>query len=190
MPSPDSLRERILVASYRLFAEHGVLETSVSELVHQAGVTRASFYSLFTSKDEVALACLEYWQHAESEALDAALARHDRDGREALLAAFDVFGAWPGQGASEVGAFLGAMLELGREHPVGAAIGELRARRRALVTRLASDAGLADPEGLAWSWNILLEGALIASAEGDRHAHEHAKAMAALLLRRQRQDAG
>ena len=186
---PDGARERILAAAYRLFAEYGVRETSVEKLVEGAGVSKASFYKFFTSKDDVALACLEHWHRVESQAMERALARHDGKS-EALLAAFDTFAAVPDQSTSELASFLGTMLEAGREHPVGQAIRDHLARRRALLTRLASEAGLADPDRLAWSWSLILEGAIIAAAEGDKNAHDHAKRMAALVLKDQSEDTG
>ncbi len=51
---------------------------------------------------------------------------------------------------------------------------------------LAEEAGLRDPESFALSWHILMKGAIVQAAEGDRKAAQRAKALAALLLEQHR----
>lgn len=45
-------RAELLVSARQAFEEQGYVETSVSDIVHIAGGSRASFYSYFTSKDD------------------------------------------------------------------------------------------------------------------------------------------
>lgn len=181
--SPDAgARERILAASYDLFAKRGIRDVGVDELIEQARVAKATFYKYFRSKDDVALAYLERWYEARSTAIEAAVERRGDHGESALLIMFDVFNEWFQQGAAEVSSFLHVMMEMGPEHPLGRASMEYLARTRAQMAALATAAGLRDAEDFAWSCHILIKGAIVAAAEGDAHAAERARQMAALLI--------
>jgi AcrR family transcriptional regulator len=47
------VRDRLLAAATRLFAEQGFAGTSVQQVVEAAGVTKGAFYYYFTSKDDL-----------------------------------------------------------------------------------------------------------------------------------------
>ena len=175
-------RQRILDASFALFARRGIRDVGVDELVESSGVAKATFYKHFHTKDDLALAYLERWYEERSAAIDAAVGRHRDQDAPALLAVFDVFDEWFRQGTVEVSSFLHVLMEMGPEHPLGQASMDYLARTREQLAALASDAGLADPEGFAWSCHILLKGSIVASAEGDLLAAERARRMAALLV--------
>lgn len=49
-------RERVIEAALELFAQHGVLGTSIQMIATRLGVTKASVYYQFQSKDDIALA--------------------------------------------------------------------------------------------------------------------------------------
>lgn len=53
---------------------------------------------------------------------------------------------------------------------------------RAFLEQLAAAAGVADPGDLARKWHILMKGAIVAAAEGDREAAREAQDVARLLL--------
>ncbi|NUP74866.1 MAG: TetR/AcrR family transcriptional regulator [Sinomonas sp.] len=175
-------RQRILDTSFELFAERGIRDVGVDELILKSGVAKATFYKYFRTKDELALAYLQRWYEERSEAIEAAVKRHRGSDTPALLAVFDVFDEWFRQGTAEVSSFLHVMMEMGPNHPLGrASIGYL-ARTREQLADLARAAGLDDPEGFAWSCHILLKGAIVAAAEGDTRAAERARRMASLLI--------
>lgn len=52
----ESQRERLLNAVVEAVAEHGYSETTISQLIEVAAVSRRTFYELFDDKEEVALA--------------------------------------------------------------------------------------------------------------------------------------
>jgi AcrR family transcriptional regulator len=52
-------RGRIEAAAYGLFAQRGIRATGVDDILAACGAARATFYSVFCSKDEVALGYLE-----------------------------------------------------------------------------------------------------------------------------------
>jgi hypothetical protein len=78
------------------------------------------------------------------------------------------------------------LLEMGPEHPAGAAsIGHLE-NIRSVVRRLAEEAGLHDTASFAHSWHILMKGSIVAAAEGDQEAARRARAVARLLISQHR----
>nr|MDA8044006.1 TetR/AcrR family transcriptional regulator [Actinomycetota bacterium] len=46
-------RADLLLASHQAFEDKGYVETSIADIIRIAGGSRASFYSYFTSKDDV-----------------------------------------------------------------------------------------------------------------------------------------
>lgn len=181
-PRPGPARERILDASYQLFARRGVRDVGVDELIDRSGVAKATFYKHFRSKDDVVLAYLYRWYCERTAAIEAAVARRGTRSSDALLAIFDVFDDWFRQGTLQASAFLHVMVEMGAQHPLGrASMGYLQ-KTRDQIAALAEAAGLEDPEDFAWSIHILIKGALVAAAEGDEHAAARARTMAALLV--------
>jgi hypothetical protein len=86
----------------------------------------------------------------------------------------------------ESGSFMRVLLEVGSKHPAGDASVRHLEQVRAIVRRLAEDAGLRDADSFARSWHILMEGAIVVAAEGDAQAARRGKAMARQLIDRYR----
>jgi hypothetical protein len=106
---------------------------------------------------------------------------------ESLLAIFDVFDDWFQQEDYEGCSFINVLLETGdREHPLGNASARYLAHIRTILRTLAEEAGLRDPEAFALSWHLLMKGAIVQAAEGDRQAAQRAKTIAQLVLDRYR----
>ena len=53
--SSSETRKKILTACVRLFLEQGYKNTSVSQIVDEAGVARGSYLNLFPTKDKILL---------------------------------------------------------------------------------------------------------------------------------------
>ena len=176
-------RQRILDASFDLFALRGIRDVGVDELVQASGVAKATFYKHFHAKDDLALAYLARWYEERSAAIEAAVAQYRHEGKPILLAVFDVFEDWFLHGTVEVSSFLHVLIEMGPDHPLGRASMEYLARTRQQIAALAREAGLEEPAGFAWSCHILLKGSIVASAEGDLLAAQRARRMAALLVK-------
>ncbi len=56
---PSTPRERILAVASRLFYEQGYYQTGVNQIIDEAAVAKATFYSNFSTKQELGLAWLE-----------------------------------------------------------------------------------------------------------------------------------
>jgi hypothetical protein len=97
------------------------------------------------------------------------------------------FHDWFQQDDYEGCSFINVLLETGdREHPVGNASARYLENIRTIVRTLAEDARLRDPEAFALSWHLLMKGAIVQAAEGDRQAAQRAKTIARLLLEQRR----
>jgi AcrR family transcriptional regulator len=176
-------RERILAASYPLFARRGIRDVSVDEVIAASGVAKATLYRHFPSKDDLVLAFLErrerLWTYGTVEA--GARARADTPTGQ-LLAIFDVFHDWFQRDDFEACSFINVLLEMGPEHPAGRASSVYLSNIRALVATFATEAGLRDPDEFARSWDFLLKGSIVQASEGDTLAAMRGKAMARLLI--------
>jgi AcrR family transcriptional regulator len=181
--APGGARERILSAAYELFAQRGIRDVGIAELISKAGVAKATFYGHFASKDELVLAFLEHChQDLTVEAIITECRRRSDDPTAQLLIIFDVLDGWFRQDDFQACAFVSTMLEMGPAHPLGqASIGYL-AQVRAFMRTLAEEAGLYQPDVFARSCHILTKGSIISAVEGDREAAVLAKRMAVSLI--------
>jgi AcrR family transcriptional regulator len=182
----DSGRERIRRAAYDLFSRLGIRAVGVDTVIAQAGVAKMTLYRNFPSKDDLVLDFLDRREERWTEQwlIAEATARASQPGPR-LLAVFDLLGEWFARPDFEGCPFLAALLEFRDQgHPTGwAAAGHL-ARIRAFLRDQAALAGAPDPDGLARSWHILMNGAIIAAHEGDVQAAARAREAGELLLAR------
>jgi AcrR family transcriptional regulator len=185
--TPPNARERILAASYRLFARRGILGVGVDEVIERSHVAKATFYKHFPSKNALVLAYLERREREWTIGLvEAGSEKRGDTPEERLLAIFDVFDDWFASEDFDGIAFITVLLEMGQSHPLGQASIQHLANLRAIVSARAADAGLREPEEFARSWQILMKGSIIAALEGDPGAAQRAKAMAAGLIEQYR----
>ncbi|TDE08511.1 TetR/AcrR family transcriptional regulator [Jiangella asiatica] len=185
-PTVDA-RERILSASYDLFARRGIRAVGVDEVIDRSKVAKATFYRHFRSKTDLVLAFLE--RREQEWTLGFVKAGSEQRGstaEERLLAIFDVFDDWFGSDGFDGCSFINVLLEMGGDHPLGAASIEYLENIRAIVRERAQEAGLRDPDAFARSWHILMKGSIVSAAEGDREAAQRAKDMARCLIDRYR----
>lgn len=182
---PSDARERIVRAAYPLFVQHGIRDTSVEQVREAAGIPAVEFDRLFGSRDELAVAFLEMRESEWTVGIVEAGARSRGTTPEGvLLAIFDVFDEWFHRDDYEACTFINVLLEMGKGHPLGQASVAHLLHIRTLVSTLAAEAGLRDPEEFALSWHILMKGSIINAVEGDRSAALRARAMAEDLIAR------
>lgn len=177
-------RERVEHAAYRLFSRRGVRGVGVDTVISEARVAKMTLYRNFASKDDLVLAFLrrreELWTRGW---LCAESTRRGRTPRERLLAIFDIFDEWFRDPEFEGCSFVTTMLEFtDRSSPVRQACVNHLAEVRDYVRRLAVEAGVADPDCFARQWHVLMNGSIIAAAEGDPDAAVRARDLALLLL--------
>jgi len=187
-PVTSAARQRILDTAYELFSHRGIRAVGVEEVISRADVAKATLYRHFPSKDDLVLAFLEQREDRWTRQLVEAGARErGTTAEERLLAIFDVFHDWFQQDDFEGCSFINVLLETGdREHPVGRASAEHLENIRTIVRTLAEEADLRDPAAFALSWHLLMKGAIVQAAEGDRQAAQRAKTIGRLVLEQHR----
>lgn len=87
----EARRAEIVSAAAAVFAERGVANTAVSDIVKAAGVAQGTFYLYFESKDDVVLAVAERFGDTMVEGVERVVAVPDSPAVEKLLALRDVF---------------------------------------------------------------------------------------------------
>lgn len=181
-------RERILNAAYELFSRRGIRAVGTDEVIERAGVAKATLYRHFATKNDLVLAVLERREQLWTRGLIESQSRLLSDTPEGqLLAIFDVLHDWfQSRDGYEGCSFINVLLELGADHPAGRACIAHIDNVRDIVRQRALAAGLVDVEDFAWSWHILMKGAIILAAVGDPDAAHRAQKMARILIEQHR----
>lgn len=177
-------KERILAAAYDLFSRHGIRAVGIDSIIEKSGVARMTLYRHFTCKEQLVLAFLEqrarFWVAGW---LQEEVMRRAEKPAERLLAIFDVFEEWFRGEGFEGCTFINVMLETpDREDKIRRASVDYLSKIRDLLSQLAGDAGIRDRDGFARKWHLLMKGAIVAAAEGDRDAGTRAREIGALVL--------
>jgi len=178
------VRERLVTAAYDLFARNGVQAVGVDAIIERSGVARQTLYRHFASKQDLVLAFLERREALWTEGwLAAEVRRRERDPARRLLVIFDVFDGWFRSPEFEGCSFINVLLEYPEtDHPLHRAAAVYLERIRGFLGELAQDAGIADPDGFARQWHILMKGSIVAAGEGDHDAARRAQAIGRVLL--------
>ena len=176
-----SARERLLAAANELFYTEGVHTVGIDRVIEQAGVAKASLYNTFGSKDELVHAYLEGRHAAMVARITKAVARYDNP-RDRLLGVFDAQGELFAEPGFRGCAFASASAESPGDL-VAQAADAYRGFVRGLLTDLARDAGVPDPERLGRQLHLLYDGASqSARMDHDPSAATAARAAAETLL--------
>lgn len=186
--TPVPARERILSTAYELFSRRGIRAVGTDEVIQRAGVAKATLYRHFATKNDLVLAVLarreQLWTYGLIEAQSR---KRGKTSEEQLLAIFDVMHEWfQRRDGYEGCSFINVLLELGADHPVGQACVAHIDNVRGIVRQRAVAAGLNDVDDFAWSWHILMKGAIILAAVGDLDAAQRAQKMARILIEEHR----
>ena len=152
----------MLAAADELFYAEGVHVVGVDRIVERAGVTKASLYNTFGSKDELVRAYLEQHFHDRQERIARILAGHNTP-RARLLSVFaEVETALAGsefRGCK----FISAAAEARPGDASEVVAEDYRAWLRSLFTDLAQAAGARDPRQFGRQLALLYDGAAVAA---------------------------
>jgi len=176
-------RERLVDAAYDLFATKGVNRVGIDTILARSDVAKASLYSNFRSKVDLAIAFLDRREQVWTrDWLEAEIKQRALGPEARLLAIFDVFDPWFRKKTFEGCSFINVLLESDPGSPVRAAAAAHLAKIRAIVKELAHEAGLRDAEKFAQAWHMLMKGSIVSAGEGHRNAALDAKKAAKLVL--------
>jgi AcrR family transcriptional regulator len=181
-PERLSARDRLLEAADELFYEQGVHTVGIDRVIERAGVAKATLYSTFGSKEGLVRAYLERRHQSRKQRITRGLARYDNP-RDKLLGVFDILGDLFAEPGYRGCAFVNASAESPAGSSVEQVSDEYRGWVRSVFVELASEAGAANPAGLARQLYLLYDGATTsARMDHDPGAAAAAKATAALLV--------
>ena len=156
-----SAREKLLGAANELFYAEGIQTVGVDRIIEHAGVSRASFYNNFESKEQLIHTYLlgrhEKTTGRLAQAIDSA-----GDGRARILAVFDAQAEQFRQPGFNGCAFVAATTEAPPGGLIDEDAKEFRAWIRTMFTRLAKEAGAPDPDLLGRQLHVLYDGASLA----------------------------
>jgi AcrR family transcriptional regulator len=163
-------RERLLTTASRLFYTEGLQAVGIDRLVATAGVTRATLYRHFPSKDDLVVAYLTRGDETIRARVGAARAQGGASTDEVIRAvarsiADDIEG--PGFRGC---AFLNAAAEYpDPDHPVHRAVLRHREWFLATMTELFTETGKPDPAPAGRHFVMLRDGAMTAGSLADAH---------------------
>ncbi|SFC98336.1 transcriptional regulator, TetR family [Nocardioides terrae] len=176
-------RERLLDAADRLFYAEGVHTVGIDRIIEEAGVAKGSLFYNFSGKDELVAAYLD----GRGERRRARIERHTAgltDPVAKLLAVFDALAEAVAESGFRGCAFANAAAEASGPDSVEAvALRRYRGWFDELVLSFATEAGYADPAGVAERVRLLYDGAVAnTQLDANRGAVAVARQMAELVL--------
>jgi len=187
LPEPRDTRERILFTALDLFHAHGFHAIGLDRILAEAGVTKTTFYNHFQSRDALIREAIELrdrWDQAAFERRLKEIAGYVP--RDLLLGMFDVLDEWFTHASFRGCIFLHACAEFPSPHdPIHQAAAQHYAVSERTIAQVARAAGAPEPEALARSWSLLMQGAITTRmATGDDQAARRARGLAELVLER------
>jgi len=182
-PSPRlSARDRLLDAADELFYSEGVHVVGVDRIVERAGVTKASLYSSFGSKEELVRAYLDVHLHNRQNSIARILAAH-KTPRARLLGVFGELEAALATTEFRGCRFIMASAEARPGDASEAVAEEYRVWLRSLFSDLAKAAGARDAKQVGRQLALLYDGAAVAARmDQDRRGAANAMRSAAVAL--------
>jgi AcrR family transcriptional regulator len=181
--TPSPARDRILDTAFRLFYARGIRAVGVDLIIAESGVAKATFYKHFPAKDELVLAYLDRVDGLWTGQLYAAAEAAGPDPADQLVGLFDALGTACRRDGYRGCAFINAAAEAVPGTPMHERTVAHKRAVLAWLRDLAERAGADDPDSLARSLALLLDGGLADGAlAADPEAPRAAKAAALALI--------
>lgn len=154
-----SARQHILDVASELFYREGIRSIGVDTIVERAGVSKATLYRNFPTKDDLVIAYLEAQDQVNWKHIDEEIAKHEGP-RAQLLALIDATIEMLKPGYHRGCHFLNALAEFSDEdHPVHLLAVEYNRGLRLRISRLSQQAGV-NNESLTDQLMLVINGAL------------------------------
>ncbi len=150
--------DRVLKTSSELFAAEGLYQVGVNRIIEEAGVAKATFYRHFPSRNDLVLAYVDGLGRGWASALREAAGPFATHPADQLLGMFDALARGGHPGDIRGVAFLRAAAETRPGSDVHLKINEHRARILEWITSLARQTKADDPDKLARTLELILEG--------------------------------
>ncbi len=182
-PVPSAARARILAAASRLFYTRGIRAVGVDALIAESGVAKATFYKHFPAKDDLVVAYLDQIDTIWTTQLHDAARAAGPEPQAQLVGLFDALTMTCRNDGYRGCGFLNAAAESPPGSVIHARTVAHKDSVRAWVRTLAEQAGVHDPDHLARTLTLVLDGGLAAGAlDADPAAADAARHVARDLV--------
>ncbi len=177
-------RQELIDTAIHLFSQHGFHATGIDWIADAAKVSKKTMYQHFRSKEELILAALRHQDGLFRNFFMKSVEQISSQPYARLLAVFDVARDWFADESFYGCMFINAVGEYSHgDTAIRRACQDFKAQMADYILKLARDAGVKQPEALAHSLALLLEGAIVtAQVAGDAKAADTAKQAAKVLL--------
>ncbi|RLP54124.1 MAG: TetR/AcrR family transcriptional regulator [Ketobacter sp.] len=178
-------KQHLINTAYRLFNEHGYHATGIDRILAESGVSKATLYKHFRSKDELVVAVLQQRHEQLIDSVGQSLEHARASNQSTALVIFDVMNEWFRSDQFFGCNFINASAEYASK---GNAVYTLAAEHKAAIQSLIQQ-GLDGVSGkrkrilMAEQLALLVDGAIVrAHTRGDRDAALLAKKIATQVL--------
>ena len=174
-----------MATAWRLFYRDGFRTVGIDTILAEAGVAKMTLYNHFTSKEELIIALLEKRDRELRASIVATVEASGRSPTRRLLAVFDWLEGWFGGADFNGCIFIRALSEYPEAgHPIHQTAWRHKVAVKQMLTQLCEAAAAKNPERLAETLSLLIDGAIVA-AHGTRETGSaaSARATAAILLK-------
>ena len=179
----SAARQRILDTAFRLFYAKGIRAVGVDLIIAESGVAKATFYKHFPAKDDLVVAYLDKVDVIWTGQLTSAAEAAGPAPGDQLVGMFDALASACHREGYRGCAFINAAAESQPGTAVHDRTVAHKAAVRSWVRDLAEAAGAPEPESLARSLTLLLDGGLASgSLDAGPDAPEAAKGSARALV--------
>lgn len=176
-------RDKILATAFRLFYAQGLRAAGIDTIIAESGVAKATFYKYFPAKDDLILAYLEKVDGVWTGQLHAAAEAAGPDPAAQLVGLFDALASACRRDGYRGCAFINAAAESASGTRIHARTVAHKEHIRAWIRDLAVRAGAPDPDQLARSLTLVLDGGLASGVlDADPAAATAARHTAAQLV--------
>ena len=157
-------QEQLLDAAEALFYRDGIRGVGVDAVVERAGVNKMSLYRQFSSKDDLVVAYLARMDGRFRTRIEHSIAKHPGDPARQLVQSIADLVARASNPDYRGCPFVNIACEFGDlEHPARLAVAENKRYLMSRMLELSAAAGADDPQLLADSLVLLVEGVYAAS---------------------------
>ncbi|MBE9044447.1 TetR/AcrR family transcriptional regulator [Pleurocapsales cyanobacterium LEGE 10410] len=160
-------RQKILETASQLFYEKGIPYVGINEVIAESNIAKRTLYRWFSSKDKLIEEVAKYRAQQWIEWFEKAVTERGDTPKEQLLATFDVLREWYASPGFRGCPFINAVLEIAdASHQAHHVSVNLRESIRQIVMRLATEAGVQNPDAFSRQYLLLIGGAsLMATIE-------------------------
>lgn len=175
-------KQHLIDTAFRLFNEHGYHATGIDWILSESGVSKATLYKHFPSKEALILAVLNQRHQQLLSTLDDWLANAPAD--EGVVSVFDVLGKWFNSRDFYGCNFIRASGEYSRRgDPIHQFASQHKCRVMQLLARHLEASSPPVSGELAEDLLLLMDGAIVAAhTRGDKQAATRAKNIARQLI--------